>query len=92
LAEQFKNCEIVVRNSKLTLHGSKQEVVNAKLKAVSMLNDILEGQKSELQFQIRITRDVQWQYEANKDEWKSFSFYINSLIESRYSRKESHVK
>ncbi len=56
-----------------------------------MINNALETQKNELKFQIRITRDVQWQYDTNKDDWKSFSFYVNSLIESRYSRKESHV-
>jgi hypothetical protein len=46
---------------------------------------------SEIEEKLNVCKDVQWLYEIKNDDWKSFPLYINSVIESAYSKKQLHV-
>ncbi len=59
-----------------------------------MTNLIAEKVKkhfSKMENQIRLYKDIQWEYQLESDKWKPFSLFVNSLIETAYLKKELTV-
>lgn len=65
------------------LHGPKADVVNAKLKLVSLLQGVLTSK-------VAAASHAHWQYLQNHS-WKPFSIYINTIIEDSYKNQSDFV-
>ena len=91
MSNKFKNCEIYCENTKLTFYGYKEDVLSAKIEATLFINDKIIKNNSEFEKKLNVSKDIQWLYEHQKDDWRPFSLLINSSIESAYLNKNSHV-
>ena len=65
------------------LHGPKAEVVNAKLKLVSLLQGVLTNK-------VAAATHVHWQY-FERNTWKPFTIYISTIIEDSFNKQDDHV-
>jgi len=57
----------------------------------NLIADKVKNQFSKIEKQIRLNRDVQWEYQLESEKWKPFSLFVNSLIETAYHEKELTV-
>lgn len=74
------------------IHGNRADVQKAHLELIRLVNSHLESEKFKMENQVKMARDIQWQYKLSENEWKSFPFYLNSLIESKHSSTEPFVR
>lgn len=91
LIENNKDCEITYKDDKITFHGSKSDILKAKIETTTLISELLRKNYTEMEEHLKISKDVQWQYEHSTDKWKNFPVYLNSLIESKYIKDESIV-
>ena len=91
LASNYRNCEVNFQNGNLTIFGFKEEVLKAKNDVNSFLVDKMLKKNSEIEEKMNVCKDVQWLFEIKKDDWKSFPLYVNSIIETAFLKKLSHV-
>lgn len=66
-------------------------VVNAKAELARIVNNNTAVHLSSMMQKMKVATEFQWQYLGDSNEWKSFSVFLNSLIESNYLKKESSV-
>lgn len=91
LCDKFKDCQISYNNKTLEFYGSKESVLDAKAQALDHISKQNNKSFSRIEESMRISKDIQWQYEAKPGDWKNFPVYLNSLIESKNYRNESTV-
>ena len=87
----FQDCDITYKDKNLFLHGYKDEVEKAKHEFVLIVNHVLKNLLVKYGEQIHSSKEIQWQYETDEKIWKSFSVYINDLIETSYENSEANV-
>ena len=88
---KFPDIEIIFENKILTLFGYKYMVSNAKAELAQIINNNTAFHLSSMMQQMKVATEIQWQYLSYSNEWKSFSVFLNSLIESNFLKKESSV-
>ena len=79
MRKKYKNCRISYEGNKISLHGYKDELEEAKAELIKI---------SESSYQ---NEPVKWYYEERKNEWRTFPKHLNILIESSFSQKEKKV-
>ena len=89
--ESFKNCRLIGKSNKLELYGWREEVVRAVVAISQLMNAKTKEHFTQLETQMKIAKNIQWQYEVTKGKWVEFPMYQNSLIEASYSKQESEV-
>ncbi|CAF0802138.1 unnamed protein product [Brachionus calyciflorus] len=91
LVEKYPDIEVIYENKSLTLVGLKSEVLSAKVELSQIINKLVANQYSKMVEQVKISKDIQWQFEIQANSWRNFSVFLNSLIESSHLKKESKV-
>lgn len=75
----------------MSLFGFKNTISCAKSELALAINNKITGHFSSLIEKMKVSTDIQWQYLSDSNEWKNFSVYINSFIETSYLKKEPQV-
>jgi hypothetical protein len=76
----------------LEFFGLKEHVLKAKLEVITSLNSLIAEDYSKFKHSMKISKNVQWQFEKAKNEWENFSIYLNSFIENEYIKSKSFVR
>jgi hypothetical protein len=85
LSDTYKDCQITYVNRSIELYGTIQSVLEAKARVLEYVNKLDNTNFSRMQEDMRISKDIQWQYEIGSGVWKNFPVYLNSLIESKHA-------
>ena len=56
------------------------------------MNKKLKAHYKTIEKQVQISKNIQWQFELSQNEWKDFSIYLNSLIETTFSAHKTNVR
>lgn len=85
LSDTYKDCQITYVKRSIELYGTIQSVLEAKARVLEYVNKLDNTNFSRMQEDMRISKDIQWQYEIGSGVWKNFPVYLNSLIESKHA-------
>ena len=88
LLKKFKSCYITVANNKIEIKGLKEDVLDVKHQIIDFTHKAMKNTYLNIESHLQLTADIKWQYEWKSGEWKDFSLFNNSLIESAYVKKE----
>ena len=81
-----------VKDNTIEFYGLKEEIQDAKFKITIFFNKKIKNDFQEYQKQVEVAKNIQWKYELAKNDWKDFSYFLNSFIESSHSAQKPYVK
>lgn len=86
LSRELADCQITLnaKNKSIELFGTTNSVLEAKSRAHEQITKLNSARIARIQENLRISKNIQWQYQVGSGAWKSFSVYLNSFIETQY--------